>query len=448
MLIVYRMLNFFNKIRNTKDSRGKKAAKNVMVSFGFKGLSMIFSFVLVPLTLSYLTQYEYGVWLTISSILVWLDFFDIGLGNGLRNKLTECIAIGDWNKGRSYVSTTYFVLSVIGVCVVLVFYLASHFINWDVVLNTIDHPIDRLGEIVFIVFLLCVVNFVMKIIGTIFTANQEPMISNIFSCLGQGVSIVLIYILKLFTAGNLMYVAICFSISPIIVYLLSYPYAFKHRFPQLAPSLKFIDVNLVKDIAGLGLQFFVIQIVCLILYQSSNIIIAQLFSPSDVTPYNIGYRYMNAATMLFMIIITPLWSAITDANAKQDFAWIKKSMSVMMNIWVVFTAIVVVLFFLSPYFIRIWIGDEIVVPQPILISIGCFVIVDMWNRVLASFANGTSHLKVQIITSVIEGVLYIPLSILLSKYCGVAGVAWALMIVSIIPAVALFFDYRNFIKNK
>ena len=442
------MLDIINRLRNTKDPRGKKAAKNIMVSFGIKGLSMIFSFILVPLTLSYLTQYEYGVWLTISSILVWLDFFDIGLGNGLRNKLTECIALGDWNKGRSYVSTTYFVLSVIGVFVVLVFYLASHFIKWDVVLNTVDHPINDLRETVSIVFLLCVVNFVMKIIGTIFTANQEPMISNLFSCLGQGVSILLIFILKQFTDGSLMYVAICFSISPILVYLLSYPYAFKYRFPQLSPSLKSIDFHLVKDIAGLGFQFFLIQTMCLVLYQSSNIIIAQFFSPSEVTPYNIGYRYMNLATMLFMIIITPLWSAITDANAKRDYIWIKKSISVMTYIWIAFTALVVVLFFLSSFIIRLWIGDEIVVPTSILVSIGCFVIIDMWNRILMSFANGTSHLKVQVVTSIIEGVLFIPLSIFMSKYCGVAGVAWSLVIVSVIPAVALFFDYRKFVKEK
>ena len=245
-----------------------------------------------------------------------------------------------------------------------------------------------------------------------------------------------------------MYVAICFSVSPILVYLLSYPYAFKHRFPQLAPSVKYVDSHLVKDIAGLGVQFFLIQIVCLILYQSSNIIIAQLFSPSEVTPYNIGYRYMNMATMLFMIIITPLWSAITDANAKKDFAWIKKSVTAMMYIWVAFVALVVVLFFSSSFIIHIWIGDEILVPKSILIAIGCFVIVDMWNKVLASFANGTSHLKVQIATSVIEGVAFIPLSILMSKYCGVAGVAWALLIVSIIPAVALFIDYHSFINKK
>lgn len=437
-----------NRLRDIKDPRSKKAVKNVVASFGLKGLSMLFSFILVPLTLSYLTQYEYGVWLTLSSILVWLDFFDIGLGNGLRNKLTESIAQGDWDKGRSYVSTTFFILSIIGVIVIFLFYIVSFFVDWDVVLNTRDKPIPQLGEIVFIVFLLCVVNFVMKIIGTIFTANQEPMISNLFSCLGQGFSIVLIFLLKQLTVGNLMYVAICFSISPILVYLFSYPYAFKLRFPELAPSIKSIDIHLVKDIAGLGLQFFLIQIVCLILYQSSNIIIAQLFSPSDVTPYNIGYRYMNMITMLFMIIITPLWSAISDAYVKNDFMWIRRSISLMIKIWLGFSILVVAFFLLSSFFIKLWVGESIIVPKQILFAIGSFVVVDMWNRIFSSFANGISHLKVQLYTAALEGVLFIPLAILLSNRFGVAGVAWSLTLVSLIPSIALFVDYHRCLKNR
>lgn len=437
-----------NRLRDIKDPRSKKAVKNVVASFGLKGLSMLFSFILVPLTLSYLTQYEYGVWLTLSSILVWLDFFDIGLGNGLRNKLTESIAQGDWDKGRSYVSTTFFILSIIGVIVIFLFYIVSFFVDWDVVLNTRDKPIPQLGEIVFIVFLLCVVNFVMKIIGTIFTANQEPMISNLFSCLGQGFSIVLIFLLKQLTVGNLMYVAICFSISPILVYLFSYPYAFKLRFPELAPSIKSIDIHLVKDIAGLGFQFFLIQIVCLILYQSSNIIIAQLFSPSDVTPYNIGYRYMNMITMLFMIIITPLWSAITDAYVKNDFMWIRRSISLMIKIWLGFSILVVAFFLLSSFFIKLWVGESIIVPKQILFAIGSFVVVDMWNRIFSLFANGISHLKVQLYTAALEGVLFIPLAILLSNRFGVAGVAWSLTLVSLIPSIALFVDYHRCLKNR
>lgn len=435
-----------NRLRDIKDPRSKKAVKNVVVSFGLKGLSMFFSFILVPLTLSYLTQYEYGVWLTLSSILVWLDFFDIGLGNGLRNKLTECIAQGEWDKGRSYVSTTFFILCIIGVIVVFLFYIFSYYVDWAVVLNTSDNPIPKLREIVLIVFVLCVINFVMKTVGTIFIANQEPMVSNMFSCFGQAISILLIYLLTKLTNGSLMYVAICFSVSPIIVYLVSYPYAFKYRFPQLTPSIKHVNLHLVKDIAGIGLQFFLIQVVCLILYQSSNIIIAQLFSPSEVTPYNIGYRYMNLITMLFMIIITPLWSAITDAYVKNDIMWIRRSISLLIKIWLGFSILVVVFFLLSSFFIKLWVGESIIVPKHILFAIGSFVVVDMWNRIFASFANGISHLKVQLYSAALEGVLFIPLAILLSKSFGVAGVAWSLMLVSLIPSIALFVDYHRCIK--
>lgn len=71
--------------------RTKQAKINVWVSFLIKGVSILVSLVLVPLTLSYLTPFDYGVWLTLNSILVWLDFFDVGLGNGLRNKLSNVL---------------------------------------------------------------------------------------------------------------------------------------------------------------------------------------------------------------------------------------------------------------------------------------------------------------------------------------------------------------------
>ena len=70
-------------------SRNRKIVINVVASFAVKLLTILISLIIVPLTLTYLSSYEYGVWLTISSVLSWLDFFDVGLGNGLRNKLSE-----------------------------------------------------------------------------------------------------------------------------------------------------------------------------------------------------------------------------------------------------------------------------------------------------------------------------------------------------------------------
>lgn len=75
------------------DKRNSKAIKNVLFSFFLKGGSILTSLLIVPMTLSYLNSYEYGVWLTLSSILSWIYILDIGLGNGLRNKLTEALAI-------------------------------------------------------------------------------------------------------------------------------------------------------------------------------------------------------------------------------------------------------------------------------------------------------------------------------------------------------------------
>ena len=68
---------------------------------------------MVPLTLDYVDNECYGVWLALSSMVVWISFFDIGINNGLRNKLTAALAHNDYNLGRKYVSTTYAILFLI-----------------------------------------------------------------------------------------------------------------------------------------------------------------------------------------------------------------------------------------------------------------------------------------------------------------------------------------------
>ncbi|MCK7523619.1 MAG: hypothetical protein MZV64_41275 [Ignavibacteriales bacterium] len=67
---------------------------------------------IVPVTLNYLGKTEYGIWLTLASILSWLINLDFGLGNGLRNKLAEALALNDIKLARIYVSTAYAVFSV------------------------------------------------------------------------------------------------------------------------------------------------------------------------------------------------------------------------------------------------------------------------------------------------------------------------------------------------
>lgn len=428
--------------------RSQRYKKNVIVSVILKGLSILLSLVIVPMTLSYLTKFEYGIWLTLNSILLWINYFDIGLGNGLRNKLTEAIATDDWDKGKSYVSTTFFLLFVIVIGVIIIFSIINQFIDWNTVLNTQNNPIENINTIVLVVFSMCCINFVIKTIGIVHMAFQQPMLNDMLSFLGQFLSLISILGVVSLTESNLMYIAVCYSASPVIAYLIAYPYTFHYKYKKLAPSIYAINLKYTKVLGGMSIQFFILQIACLILYSTSNLIITRWFGAEEVTPYNIAYRYMTIATMVFVIIVNPLWSAITDAYAKKEYQWIRKSINTMTKLWGAFLIFLVLMIAVSQLVFNLWLGDKVHIPYMLLWSIFIFVSVDLWNKVYASFSCGIGHLKLQIYSAILESVFFIPLAWILSKYVSVNGVVLSLGIVSLIPAVVLYIDYKKVINTK
>ena len=111
----------------------------------FKGGTILISLILVPMTLSYLNPYEYGIWLTLSSTLAWIYTFDIGLGNGLRNKLTEALALNDLKLARIYVSTSFFSLLILVTAIYLLFILVQSWLNWELILNVNAQKVQNLS---------------------------------------------------------------------------------------------------------------------------------------------------------------------------------------------------------------------------------------------------------------------------------------------------------------
>lgn len=117
------------------NSRSVAVKKNIIGSFFVKGISIIVSLLLVPLTLGYVSSEIYGIWLTISSIMVWLGFFDVGFTLGLKNKLAEAIALNDWKRGKALVSTTYFMMVLIFIPLCIILEMIIPHINWASFLN-------------------------------------------------------------------------------------------------------------------------------------------------------------------------------------------------------------------------------------------------------------------------------------------------------------------------
>ncbi|MDE6110000.1 MAG: LPS biosynthesis flippase, partial [Muribaculaceae bacterium] len=205
-------------IQLSKNKRTNLAVKNIGVSLLLKGGSILITFILVPLTLGYLNSYEYGIWLTLNSVLSWIYLLDIGMGNGLRNKLTEALAHQDYERGKIYVSTAFCFMALIIVAFYCLFLVAQIFLDWYSILNVDPEKVPGLNSIVTIVFGFVCVSFLFKMVGNIYMAHQIPAANDLMLFIGNVLSLTIIYILTRTTEGSLLDVAMTFSAVPAAVY--------------------------------------------------------------------------------------------------------------------------------------------------------------------------------------------------------------------------------------
>jgi len=414
-------ISIFKRFLNRGHERSQIIKKNILYSFLIKGGSIVISFLLVPLTLGYLGANDYGIWLTLSSVVAWFGFFDIGLGNGLRNKFAEALALGDKKLARSYVNTTYFGLSAIFAILWVVFFVISFFVDWQAVFNTPPGQTDNLHALIVYVFSLFLIRFVLKLLAVIITADQRSAISNTFDPLSNVISLIIIYVLTITTEGSLMNLGMAVTASPVIVLLVASFIFFNRDYRDFRPSVKYVNLNQFKELTGIGFQFFLIQIAVLVIFSTDNMIITQILGPEHVPAYNIAFKYFNSITMAFAIIMKPLWSAYTQAYTKNDIPWIRRITGKLTRFWFVILTLVIIMILVSGPFYKFWVGEEIKIPFMLTVFMGVFILISTWNNVYVYFINGAGKIRLQLYSSLISAALNIPVSIYFARDLGMGA---------------------------
>lgn len=422
---------FLNNILSKGHLRSVKARKNIIASFFIRGVSIAISFIIVPITINYINPSRYGIWLTLSSIVSWFSFFDIGLSQGLRNKFAHAKATGNDELARVYVSTTYAILAIIFFIVWIIFLIVNHFLDWAHVLNISENMRLEVSGLAVIVFTYFCLQFVFRIITTLILANQEPAKSSLIDVAGQVVSLITIIFLVKTTEGSLLKLGMALCISPLLVLISANFFFFSNVFKKYRPAISKVKFSHAKGLFNLGLIFFIIQVAGIIQYQTANIIISRNFGPADVASYNIVFKYFGILNMVYVIFLTPFWSASTEAYIKNDIQWIKNGIKkyTQLNILLVIVGCIMLIFSGTLY--RLWLGKSTV-------NIGFYL--SLWGLLYFSltmfaakyvyFLNGINALRIQFLACIVSPVLYIGVAILLIKYYRMG--VYSLFIASII----------------
>lgn len=439
-------MKIFDYIKKGND-RSVAVKKNIIGSLFVKGCSIIISLLIVPLTLGYVSSDLYGIWLTLSSIIVWLNFFDIGFTLGLKNRLTEVIALGDMRRGKALVSTTYFMMIIIFIPLCVLLEIIIPYINWASFLNVSEsYNPDIIRTLHILAACLCV-QMIVNVLTAVLAAYQKVALSSAFPVIGNFISLFIILLLTKYCPPSLSLLALAVSTIPIFVILIASFILFSGSFKAVAPSWNFVKKEYTKDLFNLGSKFFLIQAQFVVLYQCTNILISNLSGPSDVTSYNIAYKYITISMMVLTIIMAPLWPAFTEAYTKRDYTWMKNVYNKMCKLWVGLTGIVILMVIVSPIVYRLWIGEKAHISLVMTALIGIYTIVYSWGIIQVNMINGVGAIKLQTYVTLIGLIVHIPLSLFLGRYIGCYGVIISMIGINMIYGTTFTIQIRKILNQ-
>ena len=413
------------------DSRSKKMYKNTVAMIGIRGVSMILTLISAPIMLYHVDRADYGVLLTLTSIVGWVGYMDVGLGNGLRNKLPEFLAKGDFHSAKKIVSSCYVTLTIYVALIIVIFLMVSPFVDWLGVLNSPTSDAGEIRGLTNVVFIAFCIQFLFGLINSILFAYQMPAFQSLFTFVGQFIALIALVIqVYVFDVTSVLQIGAVNSMIPPLVLFLGSIGLFRTKLEEIAPSFKLFEFKSVGSILSLGLKFFVLQMITIVLFQANSIIIARVVSPEAVVEYNLAFKYVSLLTMIFTIVITPVWSATTDAYVRKDFAWINKTISLSRKVCIASIFIGVLMVLASKFVYGIWLGKGTIdINYSTTSLILLYISFEMLYKVYGTIINGTGKVFAQMILTGVIAIIYIPLAILLGKLFGLSGVLIANAIV-------------------
>lgn len=426
----------FGKITSADHRRRRLLGlvQGVVTSLGSRVISMLVSFLSVPLTIGYLGTERYGAWVALGSLLAWLQLTDFGLGNGLINAVTTAAGQDRPDLVRMHLSNALVLLSGAAAGVGLVAVLAWPYIDWSALFGlTTEAAREEIGRAAALALTIFTLQFPLSIPGKLYVAYQEGRISNYWGIAGSVLSLASLLAVT-HTGGGLPALVCAVSGTYMVVGVLSGAWMFLYHRPALRPSLRCVDFGHMRGLGKVGGRFFLIQILSLLVFQTDNLVIAHYLGAAKLPQYSLTYTLFSYTSLPQSILFSYLWGAYNEAIARHDIDWVRRMFR--LNLWLGlgFTVVAVAgLLLIAQPFIGWWAGAAAVPSLSLIIWMASWSLINSFTSPIACLLAAASHLKHQIIYSAMAASLNIVLTITLVQRWGVHGV-----IASTVISYALF----------
>lgn len=376
--------------------------KNISYSVLFKIFGMALSLIMVPLLLEVLGVNNYGVWVSLTSLIVWVSLFDFGMGNALKNSVSKSLAIDDVSLARDEFLQVLKLTLITSGFILLLFFLSIFFVDFFRENLTVS----------LILFLPVIMLFPLKVGNFVLQGARKIALESFLVFLNiflYFVFVFVLYFMDLSLSIELLssIFIFCYSVSLFCVFFCAAK--------VIGFNIRNVDdvfiVNFDFVRIKLGVKFFGLQLSSLVLYSFGTIITYSFLSSEDAALFDVVNKIFVFGLSFFTIIIGIFWPEISTAIAKKENKLIKSLYYKMLIFSLFFSTCAVLVAYFSPYVVDIWTGSKLKVSREQSIYFAALVSIQAFAYSGAVVLNAYEKINFQLVLSLIATVLMFPLSL-------------------------------------
>ena len=429
--------------------------KNVFAAFLIKGGALVISLLSTPLFLRFFSDDKavLGVWYTLLSILTWFVTFDLGIGNGIRNRLVNAFAKKDDIEARKIISSGLFANALITLVLMVIGFVLISVLDLNDILNISSSVVSAvvLRRSACVVFVAIMLRFLATVISSVFYAIQKSFVNNFLTLISSILQLLFVLLFSFGTSEDaLFYLAVGYLITANLPIFSAGVFVFCTSLRSCAPRIKCVDKEHIRLVMGVGSVFFICQIMYMLIMNTNEALISNLFGPEYTTDYTFYYKLTALVASVLTLAMTPIWSVVTKAIAEKNYLWTQKLYGVLKLVGL---GAVVLEFLLIPFLqpiMNVWLGENsIAIDYGTAVAFACFGGVFIYTGILSTVVCGMARMKLQTISYCIAVTMRFGLIFLLAKMGGNWDtVVWSTVFVLAPYCIVQQVDLNRYFRKK
>ena len=395
------------------------------------------SLVTIPLTIHYLGNERFGLWMTISSVLAMANFADFGIGNGVLNTVADAYGKNDFDRIRAAISSGFAILGAVGLLLLALFASTFAWVPWADVFRVTSAQARAEAAPALLVFACCfALNIPFDLVQRAQLGLQQGFRMNLWQVCGSLAGLIGVVAGIRLHAGLPLLVA-ALAGAPVAATALNTFQFFVFSRSDLRPRRRYVSREAISRIVSFGTLFFVLQLVAAVSFSADNFIIARTLGAASVPNYSIPQRMFSLITMMVIMLVTPLWPAYGEAISRGDLPWVRRTLRrSLLLVFASASVASVILLLIAHRLLAWWIGPRFLPPIVLLVGLALWTVVECCGTTVAMFLNGASIMRFQIVMASIFGVTCLGVKVYLTRRFGIIAVPWATLL-TYVPIVGI-----------